>query len=91
MRSIREQPADRDVLAHLLGFSDPEVDAEKLRRLDDLLIHIDTLIAPADLPKFLLTPNPVLDGFPPSDLIQSGFAYRRLVELVEKAKSGEYS
>ena len=74
------------------GTGEPSEDAEaKLYRMNDLLRHIDTLMAADDLPKFLMTPNPAMDGFPPMDLLQSGYAFRKLVELVEKAKSGEYS
>ncbi len=74
------------------GTGNTSEDAEaKLHRMDSLLRHIDTLIAPEDLARFLMTPNSAMDGFPPMDLLQSGYAFRKLVELVEKAKSGEYS
>jgi hypothetical protein len=74
------------------GKSGPLPEAEAtLNRMRELLTHIDTLIDPADLPKFLMTPNPMMDGFPPMDLLHSGYAFRRLIELVDKAKFGEYS
>ena len=74
------------------GQSQPSAEAEeKLRRMEILLKHLDTLIAREDLPKFLLTPNPAMDNFPPSDLLQSGYAFRKLIELVEKTKRGDFS
>ena len=29
--------------------------------------------------------------FPPTDLLQSGYAFRKLTELVEKTKHGDFS
>ena len=74
------------------GISEPSPEAEeKLRRMEVLLKHIDTLIAREDLPKFLFTPNPAMANFPPTDLLQSGYAFRKLIELVEKTKHGDFS
>ena len=74
------------------GLSEPPAEAdEKLRRMEILLKHIDTLIAREDLPKFLLTPNPAMANFPPADLLQSGYAFQKLIELVEKTKHGDFS
>ena len=74
------------------GISNPPPEAEeKLRRLAELLEHLGGLIAPADLPQFLLTPNPAMQNFPPYDLLQSGYSFQKLIELVEKTKSGEFS
>ena len=74
------------------GISGPSPEAEeKLRRMEILLEHIGTLIAREDLPKFLLTPNPAMANFPPTDLLQSGYAFRKLIELVEKTKHGDFS
>ena len=74
------------------GISQPSPEAdEKLRRMEILLKHIDTLIDREDLPKFLFTPNPAMANFPPADLLQSGYAFRKLIELVEKTKHGDFS
>ena len=74
------------------GISNPPPEAEeKLRRLAELLEHLGGLIAPADLPQFLLTPNAAMQNFPPYDLLQSGYSFQKLIELVEKTKSGEFS
>ena len=72
------------------GISNPPPEAdEKLHRMSDLLKHLDGLIAVEDLPKFLLTPNKAMDNFPPYDLLQGGYSFQKLIELVEKVKSGE--
>ena len=68
----------------------PEAE-EKLRRMEILLQHLDSLIAREDLPKFLFTPNPAMANFPPVDLLQSGYAFQKLIELVEKTKHGDFS
>ena len=68
----------------------PEAE-EKLRRMEILREHIGTLIAREDLPKFLFTPNPAMANFPPVDLLQSGYAFQKLIELVEKTKHGDFS
>ena len=74
------------------GLSNPPEEAEeKLRRMEILREHIGTLIAREDLPRFLLTPNPAMANFPPSDLLQSGYAFQKLIELVEKTKHGDFS
>src|SRR5450432_2216248 len=94
----------QEQMAHILGtawvtisrweraISEPSPEAEeKLRRMEVLLKHIGTLIAREDLPKFLFTSNPSMANFPPSDLLQSGYAFRKLIELVEKTKHGDIS
>jgi transcriptional regulator with XRE-family HTH domain len=94
----------QEQLAHILGtswvtisrwergVSEPSAEAEeRLGRMEVLLKHIDTLIAREDLPKFLFTPNPAMANFPPTDLLQSGYAFRKLIELVEKTKHGDFS
>ena len=74
------------------GITEPSPEAEeKLRRMEILVKHLDTLIDREDLQKFLFTPNPAMANFPPTDLLQSGYAFRKLVELVEKTKHGEFS
>ena len=74
------------------GISNPSPDAEgKLHRLAELHQHLDGLIAQKDLPSFLLTPNPAMQNFPPYDLLQSGYSFLKLIELVEKTKAGEFS
>ena len=37
------------------------------------------------------TPNPAMANFPPTDLLQSGYAFRKLIELVEQTKHGDFS
>ncbi len=74
------------------GISEPPPEAgEKLHRLEVLLKRLDRLIAKADLPMFLLSPNPAMNNFPPSDLLQSGYAFQKLLELVDKTRHGEFS
>lgn len=74
------------------GLSEPPPEiGEKLHRMEVLLKHIGAMIAKQDLAKFLLTPNPAMNNFPPSDLLQSGYAFQKLIELVEKTKHGEFS
>lgn len=94
----------QEQMAHLLGTAwvtisrwergvtatPPEAE-DKLRRLEILREHIGTLIAREDLPKFLFTPNPTTANFPPADLLQSGYAFQKLIELVEKTKHGDFS
>ena len=60
------------------------------RRKQELLKHLDGMIAAKDLPKFL-SANPVMDHLEPAGPPQSGQAIRKLIELVEKTKQGEYS
>jgi hypothetical protein len=33
----------------------------------------------------------MMANFPPTDLLQSGYAFRKLIELVEKTKHGDFS
>ena len=35
--------------------------------------------------------NPAMANFPPTDLLQSGYAFRKLIYLVEKTKHGDFS
>ena len=41
--------------------------------------------------RFLFAPHPMLDNFPPADLLQSGYSFQRLLGFVENALGGDVS
>ncbi|MBI4542957.1 MAG: helix-turn-helix transcriptional regulator [Gemmatimonadetes bacterium] len=66
----------------------PETRA-RLERLRTLLDRIGNALPVQDLPRFLQTPQPLLRGHRPVDLLQSGYAFEDLLAFVESAKSGD--
>lgn len=66
----------------------PETQA-RLERLRTLLDHIGDALAAEELPRFLRTPQPLLRGYRPVDLLHSGYAFEDLLAFVESAKSGD--
>ena len=104
LRQVREdQGISQEALARILGSSwisvsrwergqaQPADDA--MKRVERFL-ELEALAAPALKPggfrRFLTTPHPVLKGYPPSDLLQSGFGFLYLKEFVHSMLGGEY-
>jgi len=69
-----------------------EPDQEKLarlRRLKELIGRIGKAIPEQELVPFLTTPNPLLRGYRPADLLESDYSFEDLLAFVESAKSGD--
>lgn len=66
----------------------PETRA-RLERLRTLLDRVGDALAAEELPRFLQTPQPLLRGYRPVDLLQSGYSFEDLLAFVESAKSGD--
>ncbi len=69
-----------------------EPDQEKLarlRRLKELIDRIGKAIPERELVPFLTTPNPLLRGYRPADLLESDYSFEDLLAFVESAKSGD--
>lgn len=62
---------------------------EKLERLQILINRIDDAIPPSEFMRFLTTPNELLRGYPPADMLNSGYSFEDLLDFVESAKSGD--
>lgn len=61
----------------------------RLERLNQLVDRIGGAVTTEELPRFLQTPQPLLRGYRPADLLQSGYAFEDLLAFVESAKSGD--
>ena len=61
----------------------------RLERLAKLVARIGDALPADELPRFLQTPQPLLRGYRPLDLLQSGYAFEDLLAFVESAKSGD--
>ena len=63
----------------------------RIERLIELMNRVGGAIPVEELPRFLQTPQPLLRGYRPADLLQSGYAFEDLLAFVESAKSGDMS
>ena len=92
----------QEELARLLGASWPSVSRWErglARPTEDSVIRMERLmevekrIKPAlregSFKRFLFAPHPMLDNFPPADLLQSGYSFQRLLGFVENALGGD--
>ena len=66
----------------------PETQA-RIKRLRQLVDRIGGALPAEELPTFLQTPQPLLRGYWPADLLQSGYAFEDRLAFVESAKSGD--
>jgi len=92
----------QEELARLVGASWPSVsrwERGQARPTEDSVIRMERLlevekrIKPAlrdgAFKRFLFAPHPMLDNFPPADLLQSGYSFQRLLAFVENALGGD--
>ena len=56
---------------------------------EDLVRRVGDAVPPEALPDFLLTPQPLLRGYRPVELLDSKYSYEDLLAFVENAKSGD--
>ena len=103
VRSIREDVGlSQEQLARILGTSwvsvsrwerkvaRPNTRPEaRLKRLEELVNRIGKALPKAGLQRFMDTPQPLLHGFRPVDLLESEYAFRDLLAFVDAAKSGD--
>ena len=61
----------------------------RIDRLGQLVDRIGGALPAEELRRFLQTPQPLLRGHRPADLLQSGYAFEDLLAFVESAKSGD--
>ncbi|MFN7926086.1 MAG: hypothetical protein U0Q16_38670 [Bryobacteraceae bacterium] len=60
-----------------------------MKRLVQLSDRIEDALPPGELNRFLSTPNPLLRGYQPQDLLGSAYSFEDLLDFVESAKSGD--
>jgi transcriptional regulator with XRE-family HTH domain len=60
-----------------------------LHRLRELIKRIGKAIPEERLVNFLMTPNPLLRGYRPVELLESDYSFEDLLSFVEAAKSGD--
>ena len=74
------------------GQAKPTDDA--LQRIERFL-EIESLVGPAlragGFRRFMETPHPILKGYPPSDLLQSGFGFLYLKDFAQSLLGGDMS
>lgn len=103
IRALREKTAwSQEQLARMLGTSwisvsrwerqiahpSPETES-RLRRLGELMDRIGSALPDANVPEFLQTPQPLLRGYRPLDLLGSDYSFEDLLAFVDAAKSGD--
>ncbi len=103
VKALRQRAAlSQEQLARVLGTSwitvsrwerhiaqpGPEVDA-RLKRLAELVDRIAKALPHAELPAFLHTPQPLLRGYRPADLLSNDYSFQDLLAFVDGAKSGD--
>lgn len=103
VRALRAKTTlSQEQLAQVLGTSwisvsrwerhiaQPSPDAEaRLRRLNELVDRIEQALPESEVPKFLQTPQPLLRGYRPIDLLSNEYSFQDLLAFVESAKSGD--
>jgi len=103
VKAIREKTGlSQEQLAQLLGISWVSVSrwernvaqpssaaAARLQRLRELLARIGRALPKEEVPRFLRTPQPLLRGYRPIDLLESDYSFRDLLAFVDAAKSGD--
>ena len=62
---------------------------DRLERLAEVVRRVGDAVPPEALPDFLLTPQPLLRGYRPVELLDSKYSYDDLLAFVESAKSGD--
>ncbi len=103
VRALREKAAlSQEHLAQVLGTSwvsvsrwerqiaqpTPDVEA-RLRRLNELVNRIEEALPESEVFRFLQTPQPLLRGFRPIDLLGNDYSFQDLLAFVDSAKSGD--
>jgi len=103
VRALREKAAlSQEHLAQVLGTSwvsvsrwerqiaqpTPDVEA-RLRRLNELVNRIEEALPESEVFRFLQTPQPLLRGFRPIDLLGNDYSFQDLLVFVDSAKSGD--
>ena len=66
----------------------PETES-RLRRLSELMGRIGSALPKTEMPEFLQTPQPLLRGYRPLDLLGSDYSFEDLLAFVDAAKSGD--
>jgi DNA-binding XRE family transcriptional regulator len=103
IKGVRERVGlSQEQLAQLLGtswvsisrwereVSKPSAHLEaRLKRLEKLLDHIGNALPRREMPRFLQTPQPLLRGYKPIELLESDYAFEDLLAFVDAAKSGD--
>jgi transcriptional regulator with XRE-family HTH domain len=103
VRALREKAAlSQEHLARVLGTSwisvsrwerhiaQPTTDVEaRLRRLNELVNRIEAALPESEVSRFLQTPQPLLRGFRPIDLLGNDYSFQDLLAFVDSAKSGD--
>jgi len=68
----------------------PSTNAEtRIRRLSELLTRIGAALPPEEIPRFMETPQPLLRGYRPVELLESDYGFGDLLAFVDAAKSGD--
>jgi len=103
IRALREKTTfSQEQLARALGTSwisvsrwerqiahpSQEVEA-RLKRLIELVARIGDALPESEVPKFLQTPQPLLKGYRPIDLLSNEYSFQDLLAFVESARSGD--
>ncbi len=103
VRALREKAAlSQEQLAQVLRTSwvsvsrwerhiaqpNPDVEA-RLRRLNELVDRIEEALPESEVSRFLQTPQPLLRGFRPIDLLGNDYSFQDLLAFVDSAKSGD--
>jgi transcriptional regulator with XRE-family HTH domain len=66
----------------------PETEA-RLERLMQVIERVRDAVPAAELPRFLTTPQPLLRGYRPVELLESRYSFEDLLAFIESAKSGD--
>ena len=61
----------------------------RLKRLKELVARIGKALPKEEVPRFLETPQPLLRGYRPVDLLDNDYSFRDLLSFVDSAKSGD--
>jgi DNA-binding transcriptional regulator YiaG len=98
IRALRAKTTfSQEQLARALGMScwerqiahpSQEVEA-RLKRLIELVARIGDALPESEVPKFLQTPQPLLRGYRPIDLLSNDYSFQDLLAFVESARSGD--
>jgi transcriptional regulator with XRE-family HTH domain len=103
IRVLRAKTAlSQEQLARILGTSwisvsrwerritQPSAETEaRLKRLSELVGRIGEALPEAEVPRFLQTPQPLLRGYRPIDLLGNDYSFDDLLAFVDAAKSGD--
>ena len=103
IRVLREKTAlSQEQFARVLGtswisvsrwerhISEPGTETEaRIKRLSELVGRIGAALPEAEVRRFLQTPQPLLRGYRPIDLLGNDYSFEDLLAFVDAAKSGD--